>query len=86
MGPKRLLTVAAGDPQGAIAFLVARLGLDKKTAREWLERGAVEVNRGRATPATTLRPGERLVVREPRALDTHPLKIVHRDEDLLVVD
>jgi RluA family pseudouridine synthase len=86
---KHVLQVAPGDPLDPAAFLAARLAVDEPTARAWLERGAVEVDRRRAAAGARLALGSRVVVREPppaAPVDEEPLRIVHRDPDLVVVD
>ena len=91
---KHVYTVAAGDPSDANGFLAARLGLDARTAARWVACGAMQADGRRADERTTLRPGGKVIVREPRApaageaAHARPaaLRVVYRDEDLLVVD
>jgi RluA family pseudouridine synthase len=84
---KRLLTVAIGDPERIAPFLAARLGLDVDAVRVQLEAGAVQVNGARADFATRLTPGDRVVVRGARSPSPPPeARVVHRDDDLMVVD
>jgi RluA family pseudouridine synthase len=84
---KHVLTVALGDPEALDRFLAARLDLDPALAREWIATGAVQINGRRAEASVRLAPGDRVLARVP---ETRPapseLRVLHLDDDLLIVD
>jgi RluA family pseudouridine synthase len=83
---RKLRTVAADAGHGLAAWLAARLGEPVATASARVVAGAVHVDQRRERdPRAVLRGGERIVVHEVVAR-SRDWRVVHRDEDVLVVD
>ncbi len=85
---KRVLGVAAGDPQVLLPFLRARLGLDEDEAQALLRHRSVYLRGQRVKGEDRDAPlelGAQVVVYIPPARDQAP-RVVHEDADVLVLD
>lgn len=84
---KRLFRVAVGDPLGIELFLAARLAVEISKAREWLERGSIEVNGHRTGGNIKLSIGDQIRLCDAFAnADATPYAVVYQDDDLLITN
>src|SRR5256885_7418006 len=84
---KRVLTRASGDPDSLVELLAARLGVERRQAKAWIDAGSVYIGGTRVAAPSPVAVGERVTVfvTAPPAAATEPV-VVHRDEWIAVLD
>ncbi len=91
---QRVTTVSAGQaPRRLDVFVSTQTAhLSRASAQRWIDGGLITVNGRPSKPARLIRPGDVITchvpAREPPPVEPEPLalRVLHEDEDLLVVD
>ncbi len=84
----------AGIPEGERLdrHVAARLGVARNQVQRWIDEGLVTVNGREAKPSTVLAAGDRVECNPPEPKEERvvpergDLRILHEDEDLVVID
>jgi 23S rRNA pseudouridine1911/1915/1917 synthase len=84
---KRVLTRASGDPDSLVELLAARLGVERRQAKAWIDAGSVYIGGTRVAAPSPVAVGARVTVFvvAPSVSATEPV-VVHRDEWIAVLD
>src|SRR5437763_5855891 len=84
---KRVLTRASGDPGSLVELLAARLGVERRQAKAWIDAGSVYIGGARVAAAASVAVGDRVTVfvAPPPAAGSDPI-VIHRDEWIAVLD
>jgi 23S rRNA pseudouridine1911/1915/1917 synthase len=83
---KRIFRRWANDPVDLRDLIVARLGLTADEATDLIVRGSVYIGHERTTESRKVADGERLTIHLTLTLEAPPLAILHRDDDVAVID
>src|SRR5262249_9732341 len=83
---KRIFRRWANDPADLRDVIAARIGLTADEASDLIVRGSVYVGHERTTESRKVAVGERLTVHLTPTPEAPPLVILHRDEDVVVID
>src|SRR5258707_5685337 len=84
---KRVLTRASGDPDSLVELLAARLGVERRQAKAWIDAGSVYIGGPGVAAPSPVAVGARVTVFvvAPSVSATDPI-VVHRDEWIAVLD